>query len=159
MSSLDLIGLLAQDAFWSAVAAVGFAILFNVPRRTLAWCAVCGAVGHAGRTLLIQAGVEFELATLFGAAMIGWLGILAARQSHAPVTIFGISAAVTLVPGVFAYQTMLAILEMTTANPATANEAVASAAINAVKTGLTLGAIAAGIAAPSLLFLRRKPVV
>ena len=30
---MDLLWLLAKDAFWSAIPAVGFAMLFNVPPR------------------------------------------------------------------------------------------------------------------------------
>jgi uncharacterized membrane protein YjjB (DUF3815 family) len=159
MNPIDLIGLLIQDAFWSALAAVGFAILFNVTKRTLVGCALCGAVGHAARTLVIQLGLDFELATLIGATVIGFMGIFAAQRWRVPMMIFAISAGVTLVPGAFAYRTMLGILELSTADPAVANEALAVTVINAIKTGLALGAIAAGIAAPRLLFLRQKPVV
>ncbi len=32
---MDLLWLLAKDAFWSAIPAVGFAMIFNVPPRML----------------------------------------------------------------------------------------------------------------------------
>jgi uncharacterized membrane protein YjjB (DUF3815 family) len=159
MNPVDVIGLLLQDAFWSGLAAAGFAILFNVPQRVLIGCALCGAAGHAARTLLIHVGFEFELATLFGATIIGFMGVMAARRWQVPVLIYGISAGVTLVPGAFAYRTMLGILELSTADPTVGEAALLSTVINGIKTGLTLGAIATGIAAPRLLFLRHRPVV
>ncbi len=159
MNALDLIGLLLQDAFWSALAATGFAILFNVPARTLPGCAIGGALGHASRTLLMQLGMDIELATLFGAFLIGLLGLLFARRWQVPVTIFTVSAAVTLVPGGFAYRTMIGIIELSTADPSTSANVLLTTVINAIKTALILGAISAGIAAPRLLFFRQKPVV
>jgi uncharacterized membrane protein YjjB (DUF3815 family) len=159
MNTVDLIGLLLQDAFWSALAAMGFAVLFNVPARTLPGCAIGGALGHASRTLLMQLGMDIELSTLFGAFLIGVLGIIFSRRWQVPMTIFTVSAAVTLVPGGFAYRTMIGIIELSTADPSTTSEMLLTTVINGIKTGLILGAIAAGIAAPRLLFFREKPVV
>jgi uncharacterized membrane protein YjjB (DUF3815 family) len=159
MSGIDLIGFLVQDAFWSAIAALGFAVLFHVPLRSLPGCALGGALGHAVRTGLIQAGMDIEAATLIGATTIGFLGMVFARYWKAPMPIFTVSAAVTLVPGVFAFQTMMAILEVSLGRPETANTALVEASVNAIKTALILGAIALGIAAPTLLFSRPKPVV
>jgi uncharacterized membrane protein YjjB (DUF3815 family) len=159
MNAVDLMGFLVQDAFWSALAATGFAILFNVPKRTLVGCALGGAIGHAARTLLMQTGVEIELATLFGATIIGLVGGLFAQRWRVPMTIFTVSAAVTLVPGGFAYRTMMGIIELSTADPAGSSTVMVATVINGIKTGLILGAIAAGIAAPRLLFFRERPVV
>lgn len=159
MNAVDLIGLLIQDAFWSALAAIGFAILFNVPARTLPGCAIGGALGHASRTLLMQLGMDIELSTLFGAFLIGLLGMLFSRRWQVPTTIFTVSAAVTLIPGGFAYRTMMGIIELSTAAPSTTSDILLTTVINAIKTALILGAIAAGIAAPRLLFFREKPVV
>ena len=63
-----------------------------------------------------------------------------------------------MVPGVFAYRTMLGVIELSVGNPATANAALIIATSNAVRTALILGAIALGIAAPALLFQREQPV-
>ena len=51
---MELLWLLAKDAFWSAIPAVGFAMLFNVPPRMLKYCAMGGALAHSLRTLLIH---------------------------------------------------------------------------------------------------------
>ncbi|MBZ0286047.1 MAG: threonine/serine exporter family protein [Anaerolineae bacterium] len=159
MNTVDLIGFLLQDAFWSALAATGFAILFNVPVRTLPGCALGGAIGHAARTFLMQAGMDIELATLFGAAIIGMLGVLFARRWRVPMTIFTVSAAVTLVPGGFAYRAMMGIIELSIMDPSLGSTILVETFINAIKTALILGAIAAGIAAPRLLFFLERPVV
>jgi uncharacterized membrane protein YjjB (DUF3815 family) len=150
---------LLVDAFWSAVAALGFAILFNIPKRTLWACALMGATGYTLRAVLLNLGLTIELATLTGAAAIGFLGTFMARRFHMPIVIFTIPSAIPLVPGTFAFRTMIGILQLT--NQSLLDDALilTEATTNGIKTGLILAALAAGIAAPKLLFQRRKPVV
>lgn len=150
---------LLQDAFWSAVGALGIAILFNVPVRTLPACAFGGAAGYTVRAALVSAGLNVEAATLAGATVVGFLGIFFARRWYAPTSIFTVSAAIPLVPGVYAFQTMLGVLRVASADASTGLPVLLETSINAVHTILILAAIAIGIAAPSLLFQRRRPVV
>jgi uncharacterized membrane protein YjjB (DUF3815 family) len=159
MTLLDIVGLVLQDALWSGLAAAGFGVLFNVPRRLLPGCAGAAALGHGARTLLMQLGLDIELATLVGASLIGFASMILSQRWQSPMPIFSISAAITLVPGVLAFRTMLAILEVSLGDPATAGDALIVASSNAIKTALILGAIALGIAAPALLFKREQPVV
>lgn len=159
MNALDILGIIIQDALLSAVAATGFAMLFSAPRRTLLGCAIGGALGHASRSLLMQFGFGIELATLAGSVVIGVVGVFCAQRLRAPTPIFTISAGVTLAPGVFAYQTMIGILQVAAGDSETAAAALVAVSTNGIKTALILGAIAVGIAAPALLFDRRKPVV
>jgi uncharacterized membrane protein YjjB (DUF3815 family) len=155
----DLILRVLEDALWSGIAALGFAILFNVPKRTLLACALCGAAGHAARTLLMEFGNGIEVATLVGATLVGFMSTYCARQCRAPAPIFAICGAIPMVPGTFAYRAMIGFIQVTTADAATGGPVLTDAGINFVKTGLILATIAAGIAAPTLLFRRRKPVV
>lgn len=147
-----------EDALWSALAALGFAMLFNVPRRTLIACAFVGAVGHASRTLLIQStGLSIEAATFFAAGVVGFLGVYLSKHLRAPSLIFTVTGAIPMVPGLFAYTAMLRFLELSLG---TADEAVLQEAmVFLIRTLLILGAIALGISLPRLLFLRRRPVV
>ena len=158
MNALDTIGFVIQDGIWSAVAATCFGILFNVPSPLLPGCAVAAGLGHALRTLLMQLGLDIEVSTLVGSTLIGFISLYFSRRWHAPIPVFTLSAAVTMVPGVFAYRTMLAVIEMSLGNADTANAALVAGATNAVRTALILGAIALGIAAPALLFEREEPV-
>lgn len=150
---------LLHDAFWSGVAALGFAVLFSVPVRYLLACAVCGATGYTLRAVLIQAGMSIEGATLVGAAAVGFLGILFARRNQAPTPIFTISGVIPMVPGRFAFGAMMDIIRFATLGQNASAALLVDAHFNAIKTALILGAIAAGIAAPGLLFYRPRPVV
>ena len=70
---MDLLWLLLKDAFWSAIPAVGFAMLFNVPPRMLKYCAMGGALAHSLRTLLMHEGMPIEWATLAAATTVGFV--------------------------------------------------------------------------------------
>ncbi len=155
---IDLIGLIVLDALWSALAAAGFAMLFNVPRRTLVACALTGAVGHATRTLLMHFGMTIVPATLAGAIAIGFFSELCSRRWHAPAPVFAVSGAIPMVPGAFAYRAMIAAIRITTADTATGMPILVDAGINFITTGLILAALALGIAMPQLVFRPRKPV-
>lgn len=138
----------------------GIAILFNVPRRVLIACAAGGAIGYTTQILLVEAGFEIIPATLVGATLVGFWATLMARYYRMPAVIFSISGAIPLVPGVFAFRTMIFILRIANAQNQEALEyALLQAMQNGIITGLSLAALAVGIAAPTLLFERRQPVV
>lgn len=155
-----MIGLILSDALWSALAAAGFAILFNVPRRLVWGCAFAGAVGHALRTLLVQsADMPLELATLFGAIAVGILAQWCARRWRVPAPVFAVSGVIPMVPGLFAYSAMIAIIQSTAAEPDQVSALLAEGAVNVIRVALILGALATGIVLPMLIFQREKPVV
>lgn len=157
---ITLIEQVLQDAFWSAFAALGFAILFNVPRQVLPACMLTGAVGHAVRTLMLELGTQIAPATLVGAIVIGFTGSYFAHRYRLPALVFTVSGAITLVPGVFAFRTMVYLLRVTTAeNEAAIQSALLNASQNGITTGVILAALAVGISAPTLLFERHRPVV
>ncbi len=159
MTDLQVLWVVLTDAFWSAIAAVGFAMLFNVPRRTLIACAIVGAVGHATRALLMHFGMSIVPATLGGAIVIGFVAEYFSRRLHAPPLLFTVSGAIPMVPGSFAYRAMLGAIRVSTADATTGLPILVDAGINFAATGLILAALALGIAMPQLLFRRRKPVV
>lgn len=150
---------LMQDGFWAGVAAVGFAMLFSVPRRDLPGAFLTGAVGHSARALLLQWGVPLEGATLVGAAVVGVLGNVLAQRLHKPTFVFTVPGVIPMVPGVFAFQTMMGILRVTTAAAGEGSGVLVDAGINAIHTALLLGALALGISIPRLLFRHPRPVV
>ncbi len=149
-----------EDAMWSAIAATGFALLFNVPVRTVVGCAFLGAIGHGSRTLLVSGGMGLEAATLVSATLVGFIGAAFARYWNTPSSVYTFSGAIPMVPGVLAFQAMIGLLRVAAAEPGVASAAAFSdVGIVVIKTALILGAIAVGIAAPSLLVVRHKPVV
>lgn len=154
-----LIWSLLEDALWSAVAATGFAILFNVPRRVLLWCAIGGAAGHVARTLLQMQGADVVPATLAGATAVGFFGYLLSRRWRMPMQVFTVPGVIPLVPGSFAFRAMADFLQAVNAGLGERIPFLIDATVGVIETGLILLAISIGISAPILLFRRQKPVV
>src|SRR5690606_20396068 len=159
MNPITFLQISVEDIFWSGLAAVGFAILFNVPRRLLLGCFLTGATGHLIRTILAMSGSSLEFGTLAGAVAVGFLSVFLASRYDVPASLFAVTGAIPLVPGVFAYQTIVGLLNATAAPPDQSVELLAAAAINGIRTALILSAIAFGIAAPTLLFRRPNRIV
>jgi uncharacterized membrane protein YjjB (DUF3815 family) len=152
---------LLEDMLWSGIAAVGFAVLFNVPRRLLVGCFLSGAVGHSIRAVVVGLGASIEFGTLIGAAAVGFLSVFLSDHYEVPASSFTVTGAIPLVPGVFAYQTIIGLLNATTASGDESMQLLTVASINGIRTALILSALAFGIAAPTLLFRRpnRHPFV
>lgn len=155
-----LLNLLLVDAFWAMLTTMGFAILFNVPRRALPYCMLSGAVGHASRALLISAlGLNIVAATLIAATLLGFMAHALAQRLKMPALVFSVSGAIPMIPGVLAFRTMLGILSVSSAGPEMAGPILTEAAFNGIQTGLILAALAVGIVTPMLIFHRPRPVV
>lgn len=159
MSVGDVIWLVLVDAWWSGLAAVGFAMLFNVPRRQLPGSFLAGALGHSARTLLVELGAPLEAASLAGGVVVGLVGNALAWRLATPTFVFTVPGVIPMVPGVFAFRTMMAILRLTTAVSSEGPDLLADAGILGIRTALILAALALGISAPRLLFRHPRPVV
>jgi uncharacterized membrane protein YjjB (DUF3815 family) len=152
----QLWSLIAFDAVWSGVAATGFAVLFNTPRRMLPVCFVIGAVSHALRAVLMSLGwVGIEAGTLIAGVVIGFSSLGVANAMRVPVITFALPAAIPLVPGAFAFKAMLGILRLVAGSGATDPQLAVAALVAAAKTALILAAIVLGAGSPRLVFQRK----
>jgi uncharacterized membrane protein YjjB (DUF3815 family) len=140
MQKLILETLLLQSAM-GFLTTFGFAILFNVPRRTLLSVSVVGAAGHLIRHLLSRVGVSAEVAAFSGAFVVGVVGYWLAMRYGLPRLIFTVTGIVSMIPGAQAYQALVQISE----------GGLADGLTNAVRAGLVIGAIAAGLATARIL--------
>lgn len=148
---------LLQDMLLAAVPAVGFGMLFNVPRAVLWHCGVLGAVGHGLRFLLLRAGMPIELATFIAASVVSFEGVWEAQHLRAHPKVFTVAAVIPMIPGVPLFTTLITIQQIQAHG---ATDALLSQAINSgLRAFFIIGALAIGLAMPGLLFYRRRPVV
>ncbi|MFA0520959.1 threonine/serine exporter family protein, partial [Vibrio sp. 10N.222.55.E8] len=66
---------LIDDMFFASIPAIGFALVFNVPKSALFYCALGGAIGHGSRYLMMHFGIPIEWATFFAATTVGMIGV------------------------------------------------------------------------------------
>lgn len=155
----DVIFLL-QDGLTAAVPAVGFAMIFNVPRGALGYCALAGAIGHAFRLALHDSrfvGMPIEWATLLAAMVVSLIGIHWAQTWRAHPKVFTVAAMIPMIPGMYAFTALLALVEIE--RRGFTGELWATAVDNGLRALFIVTALAVGLALPGLLFFRRRPVV
>lgn len=149
---MELISFFAKG-FWAGFAALGFAILFNVPQRTLLIIWGLGALGGLTKFFLLGFGVNIVLSSLAGASLIGVLSVYAAHNKQAPPLVFSIPSVIPMVPGAFAYRMMLGLMELagTTTNSDNYLKTLAETTNNGLKALFILIALSAGVAIPMLV--------
>lgn len=98
---------LLQQALLSFIATFGFALLYQVPRQVLLVCAAVGMGGYMLRSILFQLGLDWEIATFFGALSVGLVGTLPARHFQLPLVLFAITGIICMVPGIATYKVLL----------------------------------------------------
>jgi uncharacterized membrane protein YjjB (DUF3815 family) len=148
---------LIDDMFFAAIPAVGFALVFNVPKTALFYCALGGAIGHGSRYLMMQFGLPIEWATLFAASIVGFIGVLWSRRFLAHPKVFTVAAMIPMVPGVYAFNAMIAMVEINQAGYT--HELFASLIENFLTAMFIIAGLSVGLAMPGLLIYRRRPIV
>lgn len=155
MGSLHFIFLL----FWAMLVSLGFAALFNTPRRAMWVVALLGAIGFGIKTILntdIIPG-QVMLASLAGASAVGILGIYFAHRVHTPPIVFTIPAVINMIPGKFGYEFMIGLLHTVTfgKDKSGSFDFFMEVLNNGLKTGFILMALAFGVIFPILIFNTR----
>ncbi len=154
---MELLIKLLDDMCFAAIPALGFAMLFNVPKDALKYCAALGAIAHGFRTLMIYFDTPLVLATFIASATIGFIGIHISQRYLAHPKVFTVAAIIPMIPGVYAYKAMIAVVEINYYG--FSDERLVAVLENFIKTGFILGALVFGLALPRMLFERNKPVI
>jgi len=144
--------LLLEKGLWAGFAALGFAILFNVPVRTLfaIWC--LGAIGGLLKFSFLEFDVNIIIASFIGASAIGVLSIPLAHKIHSPPLIFSIPAVIPMVPGAFAYKMMLGMMKIASHTTESGMDQVLVDTFQfGIKAMLILLVLSVGVAVPMLL--------
>ncbi len=100
-------------SFWAGIAAIGFAILFNVPRRVIFPIWTLGAIGGLIKFTAMNFDIGIVFASFLGATVIGIVSIQMAHMRNSPPLVFSIPSVIPMVPGVFAYKMMLGMIALT----------------------------------------------
>lgn len=143
---------LLEKGIWFGCAAIGFGILFNVPVRTLYMIFLLGMIGGLTKVYLMHFNVGVILSSFAGASIIGILSIPAAHNKHAPPLVFSIPALIPMVPGAFAYRTMLGLIKLTALSDSGLYSNILNETVsNGLKTVFILLTLAAGASIPMLV--------
>lgn len=93
-----------SDAFFAALAGIGFSAISNPQWRTFPYIALMAAMGHACRYSAMNfGGLDISTGSLVGAMVIGFGSIWLGKRIHSPMTVISIPALLPMIPGKFAY--------------------------------------------------------
>jgi uncharacterized membrane protein YjjP (DUF1212 family) len=142
-------------ALGGGVAAAGFAMLFNVPVRTLALCIGGGAIAACTRNLLTAAEISLPLATFCGSLAAGIWTIYWVHKVHTPGYVISIPSVIPLVPGVLAYKAMMGLFAFTAFTQSATDVSKIGSFIElfepGIKSILSVLGISLGVAIPNII--------
>lgn len=140
-----------EKAFWAGAAAIGFGVLFNVPVRTLFFIFVLGFCGSLVKFMLIGSGMNVVIAAFAGATVVGFLSIWTSLSKHAPPLVFSVPAVIPMVPGIFAYRTMLGLISLTSTENVDYVQVLGETFSNGAKASFILMCLSVGVGIPHLI--------
>ncbi|WP_321314142.1 threonine/serine exporter family protein [Campylobacterota bacterium DY0563] len=146
------------NAIFAAIPAVGFGMVFNVPRDTLLKCAYGGAIAYCSREFFMDLNFSLELATFFASTLVGVIALYWSRKYIVPRPVYTIASIIPLLPGKQAFG---AIINLITMNAHGVTPDLITLFIdNSLKTIIVLGGIGFGLALPSLYYIRyNRPII
>lgn len=149
----DIILSVVRDFAIACLVGICWGILFGTPKKVLIVAGLLGGMGHCLRFILLQMDFGLIMATLAGSVAIGFIGIVAAHRVDNPPVVFTMPACITMIPGMYAYKTMLAGIKITDLAVADENPSILiSMAHNLTLTMSLLFTLAIGICIAALLF-------
>ncbi len=137
----------------AAISAMGFSMIFNIPRRLLWVVAVGGIIAVCTRNF-VNLGASNNnvgldqgpiMAALVGSLLVSVLCVKFVHVFHTPHHCLAIPSVIPMVPGVLMYRALFALIEM----QGVVGE-LTEAFSNAVKASLIILCIAIGVAIPNI---------
>ena len=152
MELLSILEEIITKSIWSGIGAIGFAILFNVPRRTIFAIWGLGAIGGLIKFSAMQFEIGIVFASFLGATVVGILSIQLAHLRKSPPLVFSIPSVIPMVPGFFAYKMMLGLIALTSMEYKDAYlQTLIETVNNGAKMMFILISLGTGVAIPMLL--------
>ncbi len=96
------------DAFFAAIAAIGFSAISNPPKTAYIYCALIAAAGHSARFLLMTPEVgalNIIPATAVASLIVGCLAVILSPVAKIPAETFLFPSLLPMIPGIYAYKT------------------------------------------------------
>lgn len=102
-----------EAAVVTAIAAMGFGMIFNVPRRTLPVVALLGVMGMFVRNFTAFSWSQgVVLGSLLGASLISLLAIRLVTPTRSPNHVLSIPSVIPMSPGILIYKGIMGFLHM-----------------------------------------------
>ena len=149
---MDLL-LILEKGFFAAIAALGFAAVGNPSRAAFRYVPILAFFGNIIRFSLMEyAGVNIAVSTFFAATFVGFLAVAFAYHARYPIEVFAFPALLPMIPGRFAYRSLLGMIRfMETTQDVAQEQYLPEIISNAISALLTMFALGVGVAIPLFL--------
>ncbi|MDO5608431.1 MAG: threonine/serine exporter family protein [Capnocytophaga sp.] len=153
---MELLFEIIGKILWSILVSIGFAVLFNTPRRALWVVGLLGAIGFGTKNLLMHYILpeQVVIASLAGASVVGVLGLYFAHRVHTPPIVFTVPAVINMIPGKFGYEFIIGLIKIVSKGEQEVIDFPYFLDVmnNGLKAGFILMSLAFGIIFPILIF-------
>lgn len=132
----------------AAMAAAGFCVMFNIPKRYIPLACLGAIITVDMRNILmVDFGTGMATASFIGAATLSLFLLIVARNLHAPVFVLTTPAIIPLIPGVLLYRFLFAVIRIHTLT----TDEFMFAMQNGVEAALVILGIALGATLPDVI--------
>ncbi|WP_308992027.1 threonine/serine exporter family protein [Mariniflexile litorale] len=107
---MEIILKLLEVAAWSGVAAIGFGILFNIPKGTIITVFILGFTAGLIKFTLLKFNLNIVLSTFIAVLFVAVVSMPISHKIHHPPVVFCIPPVIPMIPGYFAYETVLSVM-------------------------------------------------
>lgn len=138
-------------AIAAAISAMGFSMIFNIPRRLLPVVAVGGIIAVCTRNYVnFELGQGLIIGSFAGSVLVSLIAVKAVHWFHVPNHVLTIPSVIPMVPGVYMYRLVFGMVNFNSLTPDTMLTTIQSG----LTSGITVLGMAVGVAIPNI-FLRR----
>lgn len=162
VSEFTQISMTPHNNYWSyaiaaALSAMGFSMIFNLPRRLLWVVALGGIIAVCTRNFVnlgpsnnnVGLDLGLSIGSLIGSAVVSLIAVKAVHWFHTPNHCLTIPSVIPMIPGVLMYRALVSVIEM----DGVVGE-VTSAMQFGIGSALAILCISLGVAIPNI-FARR----
>lgn len=156
---MSIVEQLLIDALFAAIAAMGFAVISNPPKRAVLVSALLSAIGHSFRHYLLHVeGLDISAATFFAALLIGSMSFIFAKLIHCPNEVFTFPSLLPMIPGMFAYKMFLSFAKFIRSDDDSAIRFlfIEDAVVNGMTAVFILFALVLGVSLPVMIFHKQS---
>jgi uncharacterized membrane protein YjjP (DUF1212 family) len=147
--------LYASKLIFGGITSLGFALIFNTPKRAMWTVFILGALGYCIKYLLFkECEVNLILSIFVASTFVGISGMYFAHRAHTPPIVFMIPAVINMIPGLLSYEFMMGMINWISNGKGqkTSVEAVVQTFSLGISTVFILFALAFGVAFPVVVF-------
>lgn len=140
---------------FGGITSLGFALMFNTPKRALWTVFLLGSIGYLIKFLLTtELDVNLTLSIFAASIFVGISGMYFAHRAHTPPIIFMIPAVINMIPGLLSYEFMMGMIDWISGGKGQkpSVEEIIQTFSYGISTVFILFALAFGVAFPVVVF-------